>query len=92
MKGDLRDDERLREVMRLGGGKGVEVLLLLLLGLLGLLLGGRGLRRALGDVGVGVFVDGDRDGAQIGTVEHGGGADVQQHDAPPGGGSSGRPT
>ena len=83
MKGDLRDDERLREVMRLGGGKGVEVLLLLLLGLLGLLLGGRGLRRALGDVGVRVFVDKDRNGAPIGTVEHGGGADVQQHDGIP---------
>ena len=80
MKGDLRDDERLREVMRLGGGKGVEVLLLLLLGLL---LGGRGRRRALGDVGVGVFVDKDRNGAPIGTVEHGGGADVQQHDGIP---------
>jgi len=74
LEGDLRDDERLREVMRLGGGEGVEVLLPLLLGLLG----GRGLRHALGDVGVGVFVDGDWDGAPIGTVEHGGGADVQQ--------------
>ena len=83
MKGDLRDDERLHEVMRLGGGKGVEILLLLLLGLPGLLLGGRGLHRALGDVGVRVFVDKDRNGAPIGTVEHGGGADVQQHDGIP---------
>jgi hypothetical protein len=84
LEGGLRDDERLREVLRLGGGEGVEVLLPLLLGLLGLLLGGRGARRALGDVGVGVVVDGDRDGAPVGAVEHGGGADVQQHDGVPG--------
>ncbi|KAK8447389.1 hypothetical protein SEVIR_8G063050v4 [Setaria viridis] len=53
---------------------------------LGLLLpeGGRGARRALGDAGVGLVVDGDRDGAPVGAVEHGGGADVEQHDGIPG--------
>ena len=84
LEGDLRADERLREVLRLGGGEGVEVLLPLLLGLLGLLLGGRGARRALGDVGVGVVVDGDRDGAPVGAVEDRGGAHVEQHDGVPG--------
>ncbi|KAB8100084.1 hypothetical protein EE612_030458, partial [Oryza sativa] len=81
LEGDLRGDERLRQVLRLGGGEGVEVLLPLLLGLLGLVArGGVGVG-VLGGVGGGVVVvDGDGDGAPVGAVEHGGGADVEEHD------------
>ena len=46
LEGDLHDDERLREVLRLGGGEG--------------------------DAGVGLVVDGDRDGAPVGADGRGG--------------------
>jgi hypothetical protein len=55
LEGDLRGNERLRQVIRLGGGEGVVVLLPLLLPLL--------LGRALRVVG-----DGDGDGAPVGAL------------------------
>jgi len=84
LEGDLRADQRLRKVLRLSGREGVELLLPLLLRLLRLLLSGRSAHRTLGDVDVGVVVDGDRDGAPVGTIEHRGGADVEQHHGVPG--------
>jgi hypothetical protein len=73
LEGDLRGDERLGQVLRLDGREEVEVLLSLLPRLLRLVGGRHGQR-----------VDGDGDGAPVGAVEDGGGADVKQHDGVPG--------
>ncbi|BAT02053.1 Os07g0551501, partial [Oryza sativa Japonica Group] len=72
--------ERLGQVVGLGRGEGVEVVLHL---------AGRGLSVVLGRRRVAARVrvgggEGEVDGAPVGAVEHGGGADVQQYNGVPG--------
>ena len=65
LEGDAGVGERLSEKGGLGGGEGGEVVLALLVGLLGVVGGG-----GVGEV----------DGAPVGAVEYGGGADVEEDD------------